>query len=201
MKRLPIVLLVVALCVVVVREVQYAGARKDWAIWQADTVRLLADLNVNRSQRLILQRERDSLESLANRLLGVANRQSGVIRAYRIAAESLQSALDSSPTPSDSLDVALRLADTYRVALDSAQAESSVLRTYSALRDSQMVRLTRSEVLGWRSADSLAALIRRTPSHGCKRFLGVPLPRLGVGYGLGPRGMGPVVALVVPLKC
>lgn len=200
MKRLPILLVVVALSVVVVREFQYAGARKDWQNWAKDTTRLLADLNVNRSQRLILQRERDSLETLANRLLATANRQYSKIQEYRGVADSLRGVLTTAPDASDSAQVALRLAETYRVALDSAQEESSLLRAYIALRDSQMVRLTQSEALGWRSADSLAALIRRTPKHGCKRLFGVPLPQLGVGYGLTTKGMGPVVALTIPIS-
>lgn len=200
MKRLPILLLVIALSCLVLTTFQHEQQQRLWRVWEADTARLLTDLNVNRSQRVILQRERDSIGLFAESLKALANRQNVQIGRFRASGDSLRLLLTTA-TPQESLPLALGLAETYRVALDSSLSRSSVLEVFIALRDSQMVRLTQSEALGWRSADSLAALIRRTPKVGCKRLFGVPLPQLGVGYGLTTRGAGPVVALVVPIRC
>lgn len=200
MKRLPILLLVVALSCLIVRELQYAGDRKDWRVWSQDTLRLLTDLNVNRSQRVILQRERDSIGLFAESLKALANRQNVQIGRFRASGDSLRLLLTTA-TPQESLPLTLGLVETYRVALDSSLSRSSVLEAFIALRDSQIVRLTQSEALGWRSADSLAALVRRTPKHGCRKIpiVGISVPTLGIGYGIGPRGAGPVVALTIPI--
>lgn len=172
-----------------------------WEAWREDTTRLLRSIDGLKSQRLIVERENDSLRTVIGRKSGVAERNATTAQVLRGVAESLQVALDSAQSAPESLQIALGRAETLQGAYDTLLVGFVALRGAFLSQSLLTQRLTISEKQAWSAVDSLSALIRRTP--GCPRIplLGIPLPKVGLGVGVGVKGPGVMVGVVVPLSC
>lgn len=172
-----------------------------WEAWQADTQRLLRSIDGMKSQKLILERENDSLRKAIGNKVVVAERNANLARGAKAEADSFRALLDSSQNAPDSLQNALWLAERLGVAYDSLNSAYHGIREAFLAQSLLTQRLTVSEKQAWSAVDSLSALIRRTP--GCQRIpiLGIPVPKVGIGVGVGLKGPGLMLGVVVPLSC
>ena len=202
MKKLLIPLLWVGLVLTIAYSAKEAvRAVRETVQWESDTTRLFTQVEVDAivrdSARVFAVRS----DSVAKRLTVIAERQKRSILHLQGIGDSLRGLLTTSTTPQESLSVALGAIETYRVALDTAQAVIDGYRSIVAVRDSQIVQLSRSERLGWKNVDSLTALIRRTPT--CRRIplLGIPVPKMGLGYAVTTGGQGVGIGVMIPLSC
>lgn len=168
---------------------------KDWGAWEADTTRLFSQVEVDRlihDTTEVLNR-RDSVETA--RLLGVAERsRAGRERLQRVA-DSLSGVLREAQTPSDSLDVTLRVIETLQGALGDALGETTALRAAYAAQSLAFQRLKLDNGRAWADIDSLQAVIRRVP-RGC-RILGIPCPERVLGVGITTNGQQTTSGLTV----
>lgn len=195
--RLKLVLWIVLLCAVGYSVRSCQGAVNEWRSWESDTTRLFTQMDADR-----LQRAEDAVEQLSNeaeRLRGVAERNGQLLKSLRGTLKVQLDSLGQAQTTSDSLHVALRALETYKAALDQSVQRSAVLEALSRTQDSTIQILTRSERVGWANADSLQALIRRTPKCPRLPLVNVPMPRLGFGYAVTSGGSGVGVGVFVPL--
>lgn len=139
----------------------------------------------------------DSLGRVADSL---GRRVGQLLTRHPPVAPPAPTATDSSRYWRDSATVAQA---TAQEALGALEVRGRQVETLEAALDSQRVAtgLLRQAYTGEHDrAEGLATALRRMPT-GCQKILGLPAPRLGVGYGMTTKGLSPVVAVVIPLGC
>lgn len=181
------------------------GVRADRAEATRDSA-----LAVSQVKDSVAQMEADSGRSAQNR----ARLMLSTVQTLTRQADSLRARLKNRPvlilpdsTPSDSVrywhdsatvaqetaDVALGLSETLQGSLDTIttayRAQEAATAQFLAAYAEERSR-----------ANDLDAALRKMP--GCRRLLGVPMPRPVVGYGVTQQGLGPFVGIGIPLgKC
>lgn len=202
MKKLLVPLLAVAVILTVLYSVKEAvRAIRETAVWEADTTRLFTQVEVDAIVRDSARAFADRSDSVAQSLATLAERQKRSILHLQGVGDSLREVLDSATNAPDSLQIALRLIETIGATSDSLARRSSVLEAIIASQQEAVVRLRVSDSLGWKNVDSLQALIRRTPT--CRKIplLGIPAPKVGIGYFATTGGHGVGIGVMVPLSC
>lgn len=164
---------------------------------------------VLRAQNQALALSGDSLQTVARK--GVQSAEEARRRADALRAslthppvptpdttlrDSLRFWRDSATVAQFGAETALRLSETLQGSLDSLtvafEAQQAAAAHFRLAYEGERDR-----------GDSLVAVLRTMPV-GCKRLplLGIPVPVVGIGYALTPKGIAPAVALTVPLgKC
>lgn len=156
------------------------AARVGWDMQKVETARVLKD-----NQRLTAFM--DSSVQVANHYRDTP-RPPKPLSPDTTLRDSLRYAVERYTVAEQDALYAHLEAQTLRGALDSAQAS--------------IVRLRGSVGLLEARGDSLASVLARAPNP-CPKIpiLGIPLPRVGIGYALTARGAGPAVAVIIPLGC
>lgn len=196
MKALPYILLLGALAWFIPK-----GCANDarWKDWSADTTRLLLSVDGLQSQKRILERENDSLQTIANRLSGDAKRGRRVSDSLRGVATGLRGLLDSATNAPDSADVAIRLVETLQGSLDTLQGAFDRLAVSYEAQKQAIGNLERVDAFQSAAIDSLVSLIRRTPGR-CKVLGLINCPVVVGGYGLTVKGPQAFVGVGIPLR-
>lgn len=173
-------------------------AIRETAAWEADTTRVYTQIEVDRIAKDSVDAVEARRDTERDSLMVVANQRAVARWNAQREGDSLRRVLQEAHNPSDSLDVTLRLAQRYQVALGEAQGENASLRAVIQSQTLSLVRLKVSEAQAWAHIDSLQALMRRKPG-GCK-VLGLfacPVPVVAVG--LGSKGLDGFVGVGIPL--
>lgn len=156
------------------------AARAGWDMQKVETARVLKD-------NLRLTAFVDSAVSVANRYRDTP-RPPKPVPPDTTLRDSLRYAVERYTVAEQDAVYAHLEAQTLRGALDSAQASIVRLKSTSAVLEAR--------------GDSLASVLARAPNP-CPKIplLGIPLPKVGIGYAVTTGGQGLGVALVVPLGC
>lgn len=172
-----------------------------WAVWDASADRTLFEVDSLKRLRTQDSVAIDSLRRVGKQALANADRQHRSVLQLKGTADSLVALLDSATDTPESLWVTTRALETTQAALGEALSENASLRASYAAQSILTQRLTVSEKQAWGAVDSLVALVRRVP--GCPKIpiLGISVPKVGIGVGVGIKGPGVMVGVVVPLGC
>lgn len=192
-----IILVSVAVIVLSIRAV--VKDFKDSGVFDADTSRTFTTIEVDRLLEAQKHVYRDSLRSAREVAQKASLRDFRAGQAIQQVAESLQVALDSATDARDSLQVAITLAETYRMALDTTQQAFARLMASGEADRLTILSLEGSLAKEREHTDSLSALVRRTPK-GCRiPLLGLKCPTLVVGGVVTRQGVDVGVGFGIPL--
>lgn len=202
MKRVLVPLLWLCLALTIVFSIRSVVKDiREMVQWSADTARVFDSVEVHRLIRDTVEalNRQDSIQNA--KLVAVAKRNAHLASSARERSDSLLGLLTSSQTPSESLQVTTGALETLQVGYDSLLMAFVSLRGAYLSQSLSLQRLTISEKQAWADIDSLQSLIRRTPTCRKMPFLGIPLPKVGIGYAATTGGQGIGIGVMVPLSC
>lgn len=153
------------------------------ALWEMRRDSLTADS---------LGRQVDSLEGVAKRLTAIAYRPTPpVVRPDTTVRDSLRYWRDSAGVAQTTAETALAALHAHERVADGLRGQLAAEQAVAGhLRDALTAQTTRAE--------ELEAALRKMPV-GCRRILGLPIPRAGVGAALTTHGIEPALAIIVPI--